>query len=553
MSTTTTDLQDEIDEIEGSHGSHDDHHHGPEKGLMRWVKTTNHKDIGTLYIWFAFTMLLIGGGMAMVIRAELFMPGIQLVDPQFFNQMTTLHGLIMVFGAIMPAFVGLANWQIPLMIGAKDMALPRMNNWSFWILPFAGMMLISTLFMEGGGPAFGWTFYAPLSTTFAPDSTDFFIFAVHMLGFSSIMGAINVIATIMNMRAPDMKYMDMPLFVWTWLITAFLLIAAMPVLAGAVTMMLTDRNFGTSFFDAAGGGDPVMFQHIFWFFGHPEVYIMILPAFGVVSQIIPTFARKPLFGYSSMVYATASIALLSFVVWAHHMFLTGMPIAGQLYFMYATIMISVPTGVKVFNWVTTMWRGSLTFETPMLWAVAFVILFTIGGFSGLMLGIAPADIQYHDTYFVVAHFHYVLVTGALFSIIAAVFYWLPKWCGNMYNEKLAKIHFWWAVISVNVLFFPQHFLGLAGMPRRIPDYSLQFADFNMISSIGGFAFGASFILLTYIIVDAIRNGEPVKENRVWESAKGLEWTVATPAPYHTFDTPPSKKVILEESSHIGEH
>ncbi len=553
MSTTTTDLNDEIDAIEGSHDSHDDHHHGPEKGLMRWVKTTNHKDIGTLYIWFAFTMLLIGGAMAMVIRAELFMPGIQLVDPNFFNQMTTLHGLIMVFGAIMPAFVGLANWQIPLMIGAKDMALPRMNNWSFWILPFAGMMLISTLFMEGGGPAFGWTFYAPLSTTFAPDSTDFFIFAVHMLGFSSIMGAINVIATIMNMRAPDMKYMDMPLFVWTWLITAFLLIAAMPVLAGAVTMMLTDRNFGTSFFDAAGGGDPVMFQHIFWFFGHPEVYIMILPAFGVVSQIIPTFARKPLFGYSSMVYATASIALLSFVVWAHHMFLTGMPIAGQLYFMYATIMISVPTGVKVFNWVTTMWRGSMSFETPMLWAVAFVILFTIGGFSGLMLGIAPADIQYHDTYFVVAHFHYVLVTGALFSIIAAVFYWLPKWCGNMYNERLAKIHFWWAVISVNVLFFPQHFLGLAGMPRRIPDYSLQFADFNMISSIGGFAFGASFILLTYIIVDAIRNGEPVKDDRVWESAKGLEWTVATPAPYHTFDIPPSKKVILEESSHIGEH
>ena len=556
MSTTTTDLQDEIDK----HATHDDHHsdhaHGPEKGLMRWVKTTNHKDIGTLYLWFAFTMLLVGGAMAMYIRVELFKPGIQLFDPQFFNQMTTLHGLIMVFGAIMPAFVGLANWQIPLMIGAKDMALPRMNNWSFWILPFAGSMLLSTLFMEGGAPAFGWTFYAPLSTTFAPDSTDFFIFAVHMLGFSSIMGAINVIATIMNMRAPDMKLMDMPLFVWTWFITAFLLIAAMPVLAGAVTMMLTDRNFGTSFFDAAGGGDPVMFQHIFWFFGHPEVYIMILPAFGIVSQIIPTFARKPLFGYSSMVYATASIALLSFVVWAHHMFLTGMPIAGQMYFMYATIMISVPTGVKVFNWVTTMWRGSMSFETPMLWAVAFVILFTIGGFSGLMLGIAPADIQYHDTYFVVAHFHYVLVTGALFSIIAAVFYWLPKWCGRMYNEKLAKIHFWWAVISVNVLFFPQHFLGLAGMPRRIPDYSLQFADFNMISSIGGFAFGSSFFLLTYIIVDCIRNGEVVKEDRVWESAKGLEWTVATPAPYHTFDTPPSKKQILEESSHIhleGEH
>ncbi|HBQ23897.1 MAG TPA: cytochrome c oxidase subunit I [Gammaproteobacteria bacterium] len=525
---------------------HDDHHHGPEKGLMRWVKTTNHKDIGSLYMWFAFTMVLIGGAMAMVIRMELFQPGMQIVDPHFFNQMTTMHGLIMVFGAIMPAFVGLGNWLIPMMIGAPDMALPRMNNWSFWILPFAGGILLSTFFMDGGAPAFGWTFYAPLSTTFAPDSTDFFIFAVHLLGFSSIMGAINIIATVLNMRAPEMKLMDMPLFVWTWLITSFLLIGAMPVLAGAVTMMLTDRNFGTSFFDATGGGDPVLFQHIFWFFGHPEVYIMILPAFGVVSHIIPTFARKPLFGYSSMVYATASIAFLSYIVWAHHMFLTGMPVAGELYFMYATMLIAVPTGVKVFNWISTMWRGSMTFETPMLWAISFVFLFTIGGFSGLMLGIAPADIQYHDTYFVVAHFHYVLVTGALWSIIAATFYWLPKWTGKMYNEKLAKVHFWWAVISVNVLFFPQHFLGLAGMPRRIPDYSLQFADFNMISSLGGFAFGASFILLTYIVIDCIRNGKPTTA-RPWEGAKGLEWTLEPKAQYHSFNTPPSRALIEQES------
>ena len=526
--------------------AHDDHHHGPEKGLMRWIKTTNHKDIGSLYMWFAFTMLLIGGAFAMGIRAELLQPGLQLMEPQFFNQLTTMHGLIMVFGAIMPAFVGLGNWLIPMMIGAPDMALPRMNNWSFWILPFAGSILLSTFFMEGGAPAFGWTFYAPLSTTFAPDSTDFFIFAVHLLGFSSIMGAINIIATVLNMRAPKMKLMDMPLFVWTWLITSFLLIGAMPVLAGAVTMMLTDRNFGTAFFDATGGGDPVMFQHIFWFFGHPEVYIMILPAFGVVSHIIPTFARKPLFGYSSMVYATASIAFLSYIVWAHHMFLTGMPVAGELYFMYATMLIAVPTGVKVFNWVSTMWRGSMTFEAPMLWAVSFVFLFTIGGFSGLMLGIAPADIQYHDTYFVVAHFHYVLVTGALWSIIAATFYWLPKWTGKMYNEKLAKVHFWWAVISVNVLFFPQHFLGLAGMPRRIPDYSLQFAAFNFISSIGGFAFGTSFILLIYIVINCIRNGEPTS-SRPWEGAKGLEWTLEPKAQYHSFNTPPSRKLIEAES------
>ncbi len=518
--------------------THDEHHdHGAPSGLMRWVKTTNHKDIGTLYLWFAFIMLLIGGAMAMVIRAELFQPGLQVVDPHFFNTMTTMHGLIMVFGAIMPGMVGLANWQIPLMIGAPDMALPRMNNWSFWILPFAGTMLLSTLFMEGGGPAFGWTFYAPLSTTFAPASTDFFIFAVHMLGFSSIMGSINIIATVLNMRAPGMTLMKMPLFVWTWFITAFLLIAVMPVLAGAVTMMLTDRNFGTSFFSAAGGGDPVLFQHVFWFFGHPEVYIMILPAFGVISEIIPTFARKKLFGYSSMVYATASIAFLSFIVYAHHMFTTGMPVAGELYFMYATIMIAVPTAVKVFNWTATMWKGSMTFETPMLWAIAFVFLFTIGGFTGLMMGIAPADMQYHDTYFIVAHFHYVLVTGALFSMIGAFYYWMPKWSGHMVNERLGKIHFWWSVISVNVLFFPQHFIGLAGMPRRIPDYSLQFADWNMVSSIGGFAFGLAQVFFLFIVIKTIRGGKAATA-QVWEGAHGLEWTVPSPAPYHTFETAP---------------
>jgi len=518
--------------------THDEHHdHGAPSGLMRWVKTTNHKDIGTLYLWFAFIMFLVGGAMAMVIRAELFQPGMQVVDPNFFNTMTTMHGLIMVFGAIMPAMVGLANWQIPLMIGAPDMALPRMNNWSFWILPFAATMLVSTLFMEGGGPAFGWTFYAPLSTTFAPASTDFFIFAVHMLGFSSIMGAINIIATVLNMRAPGMTLMKMPMFVWTWFITAFLLIAVMPVLAGTVTMMLTDRNFGTSFFDAAGGGDPVLFQHVFWFFGHPEVYIMILPAFGVISEIIPTFARKKLFGYSSMVYATASIAFLSFIVYAHHMFTTGMPVAGELYFMYATIMIAVPTAVKVFNWTATMWKGSMTFETPMLWAIAFVFLFTIGGFTGLMMGIAPTDMQYHDTYFIVAHFHYVLVTGALFAIFAAFYYWAPKWTGHMVDERLGKIHFWWSVISVNVLFFPQHFIGLAGMPRRIPDYSLQFADWNMISSLGGFAFGLAQVFFLFVIIKTIRGGKPATE-QVWEGAHGLEWTLPSPAPYHTFETAP---------------
>ena len=512
-----------------------DHH---PTGIKRWLFTTNHKDIGTMYLWFSFIMFLTGGAMAMVIRAELYQPGLQFVEPAFFNQMTTLHGLIMVFGAVMPSMVGLANWLIPMQIGAPDMALPRMNNWSFWILPFAFTLLLSSLFMEGGAPNFGWTFYAPLSTTYAPPSTDFFIFGVHMMGISSIMGAINVIVTVFNLRAPGMTLMKMPLFVWTWLITAFLLIMVMPVLAGAVTMMLTDRHFGTSFFDAAGGGDPVMFQHIFWFFGHPEVYIMILPAFGVVSEIIPAFSRKKLFGYSSMVYATASIALLSFIVWAHHMFAVGMPVAGELFFMIATMLIAVPTGVKIFNWVATMWQGSLTFETPMLFAVSFVILFTIGGFSGVMLAMAPVDFQYHDTYFVVAHFHYVLFPGAIFGTTAAVYFWLPKWTGKMYNETLGKIHFWLSMVFVNLTFFPMHFSGLAGMPRRIPDYNMMFADFNMWASIGAFGLGLTQIFFLVTIIMTLRNGKKA-EDKQWDGATGLEWdALPSPVPYHTFATPP---------------
>jgi len=517
---------------------HDDHHHETPSAwsLKRWLFTTNHKDIGTLYLWFALLMFFVGGAMALVIRAELFQPGLNLVDPHFFNQMTAMHALVMIFGAVMPAFVGLANWMVPLMIGAPDMALPRMNNWSFWILPFAFLLLLSTLFMPGGGPAAGWTLYPPLSLQTGM-AFPFLILAIHLLGISSILGAINIIATIFNLRAPGMTLMKMPMFVWTWLITAYLVIAVMPVLAGAITMLLTDKFFGTSFFSATGGGDPVMYQHIFWFFGHPEVYILILPAFGIISAIIPTFARKPLFGYSSMVYAVASIAFLSFIVWAHHMFTVGMPLAGQLFFMFSTMLIAVPTGVKVFNWVATMWQGSMTFETPMLFAIAFVVLFTIGGFSGVMLAIAPADIQYHDTYFVVAHFHYVLVPGAVFAIIAGVYYWLPKWTGYMYDERLGKWHFWLSVIFVNVLFFPQHFVGLAGMPRRIPDYSLQFANFNAISTVGAFGYGIAQLLFLWLVIKCVRGGKPATQE-VWEGSKGLEWTVPSPAPYHTFETAP---------------
>ncbi len=524
MSTTTADEH------------HDDHH---PSGIMRWITTTNHKDIGTLYLWFSFIMFFIGGFMALIIRSELFEPGMQFVDPQFFNSMTTMHAIIMIFGVVMPAFTGLANWLIPLMIGGTDMALPRMNNWSFWILPFAFAMMLSTLFMDGGGPAGGWTLYPPLSLQ-TGDALPFVIFSIHFMGMSSIMGAINVVATILNMRAPGMTLMKMPLFVWTWLITAYLLIAVMPVLAGGVTMLLTDKFFETSFFNAAGGGDPVLFQHIFWFFGHPEVYILILPSFGVISSIIPTFARKPLFGYSSMVYATASIAFLSFIVWAHHMFTVGMPLAGELFFMLATMLIAVPTGVKVFNWVCTMWRGAMTFETPMLFAIAFIILFTIGGFSGLMLAITPADFQYHDTYFVVAHFHYVLVPGSIFAIIAAVYYWLPKWTGHMYSEFWGKTHFWLSTIFVNLTFFPMHFVGLAGMPRRIPDYALQFSDYNQIATIGAFGFGFAQIIFLGLVIATIRGGVKATD-RVWEGAEGLEWTLSSPPPYHSFTTPPNVK------------
>ncbi|MCL4779814.1 MAG: cytochrome c oxidase subunit I [Gammaproteobacteria bacterium] len=526
---------------QGHDAAHDHAHdsHGPARGLSRWLFTTNHKDIGTLYLLFALVMLFVGGGMALVVRAELFQPGLQFVNPEFFNQMTTMHALIMVFGMIMPAFVGFANWMIPMMIGAPDMALPRLNNWSFWILPFAGTILLSTLFMDGGGPAAGWTLYPPLVLQ-SGNSLAFAIFAVHLLGMSSILGAINVIVTIMNMRAPGMTLLKMPMFVWTWLITAYLLLLVMPVLAGAVTMLLTDRFFGTSFFQAAGGGDPVLFQHIFWFFGHPEVYIIILPSFGIISQIIPAFSRKPLFGYSSMVYATAGIAFLSCIVWAHHMFTVGMPLAGQMFFMMSTMLIAIPTAVKIFNWTATMWRGSLTFETPMLFAIAFLFLFSIGGFSGVMMAMAPLDFQYHDTYFIVAHFHYVLVPGALFAAIGGAYFWLPKWTGHMYDETLGKIHFWLSAVGVNLTFFPQHFLGLAGMPRRIPDYATQFADWNAVSSIGAFLFGFSQLMFVYVVVKCIRGGKQATA-QVWDNPEGLEWTVPSPAPYHTFDQPPPIK------------
>jgi cytochrome c oxidase subunit I len=505
-------------------------------GILRWIRTTNHKDIGTLYLFFSMSMLLVGGLMALIIRAELFQPGLQIVRPEFFNQLTTMHGLVMVFAAIMPAFVGFANWQLPLMLGAPDMAFPRLNNLSFWLLPFAAVLLVASFFVPGGATAAGWTLYAPLSVQMGP-GMDMAIFAIHILGISSIVGALNIIVTILNMRAPGMTLFKMPMFAWTWLVTAFLLLTVMPVLAGTVTMLLFDRHFGTHFFDAAGGGDPVLFQHLFWFFGHPEVYILILPAFGIISAIIPTFSRKPLFGLRSMVPATCMIGILGGSVWAHHMFTVGMPVAAQLFFMYATLLVAVPTGVKVFNWLATMWQGSLTFETPMLFATGFLFVFTIGGLTGAILALVPVDVQLHQTYYIVAHFHYTMVAGTLFALFGGTYYWLPKWTGHMYDEKLGQWHFWLTLIFFNLTFMPMFFLGLAGMPRRIPDYALQFTNLNSLATIGAFGFGLTQLLFAYNVIKCIRGGERATA-RVWEGAKGLEWTVPSPAPHHTFSTPP---------------
>jgi len=529
--------------------AHDDHHHDePPKGWRRWLFSTNHKDIGTMYLIFALVMLFAGGAMAMIIRAELFMPGLQIVEPDFYNNMVTNHAIIMVFGLVMPAAAGMANWMIPMMIGAPDMALPRLNNLSFWLLPAAAAMLVLSLlapFFPGGGGALntGWTLYPPLSIQ-AGMSMDFMIFAIHTLGISSILASINIVTTIINMRAPGMTWFRLPLFVWAWFFTGLLLIMIMPILAGGVTMLLFDRHFGTAFFDAAGGGDPVLFQHLFWFFGHPEVYVLLLPSIGVLGLIIPTFARKPLFAYKPLVWFMAFLTALGMVVWAHHQYTVGMSLGATTYFMIGTILISIPVGMMLLSFIFTMWRGSMTFETPMLFGIAIILMFSFAGVTGVMLAVVPADLQYHDTMFVVAHFHYALIPGAVFGLYAGVFYWLPKWTGHMYDEKLGKIFFWWTTIGFNLTFFPQHFSGLAGMPRRIVDYSIQFTEFNVISSIGGFIFGLSHLLFLYIIIKTVRGGAKAPA-KPWDGAQigtdGLEWTLPSPPPFHSFTTAPVLK------------
>ncbi len=521
--------------------AHDDHHDHKPSFVSRWLFSTNHKDIGTLYIVFALFAAIIGIGISLLMRIELQSPGMQIfADGQAWNAMVSAHGLIMVFFVIMPALIGgFGNWFVPIMIGAPDMAFPRLNNISFWLLVPAFLLLGGSMFV-GQGAGAGWTIYPPLSDSqYQPGmSMDMALFALHLAGASSILGAANFITTILNMRAPGMTLHKMPLFVWSMLVTAFLLLLAVPVLGGAITMLITDRNFGTAFFRPEGGGDPVLFQHLFWFFGHPEVYIMILPAFGIVSHVVSTFSKKPVFGYLGMAYAMVAIGVVGFVVWAHHMYTSGMDVDTRAYFMAATMVIAVPTGVKIFSWIATMWGGSMRYDTPMLFAIGFIFLFTVGGVTGVVLANASITQILHNTYYVVAHFHYVLSLGAVFGIYCGIYYWIGKMSGRQYPEKLGKIHFWLTFVGVNLTFFPMHFLGNQGMPRRYPDYADAHAGWNLIASLGAYVSVASFVFFFYVMWVTFRRGAVAAANPWGEGATTLEWQVPSPPAFHTFEELP---------------
>jgi cytochrome c oxidase subunit 1 len=563
------------DEAHAHYGAEHAHDHKP-GFFVRWFMSTNHKDIGTLYIIFSIFAALFGAAFSMMMRHELGDPGLQLAENGHqWNVWVTAHGLIMVFFVVMPGLIGgFGNWFIPLMIGAPDMAFPRLNNISFWLIIPAFFLLVGSAFVNGGpgsGAGTGWTIYPPLSGPAGHSglSVDMAIFSLHLAGASSILGAANMITTIFNMRAPGMTLHKMPLFIWAMLVTAFLLVLAVPVLGGAITMLLTDRNFGTAFFNPEGGGDPILFQHLFWFFGHPEVYIMILPAFGIISHIVSTFSKKPIFGYLGMAYAMVAIGFVGFIVWAHHMYTTGISVNTQAYFTAATLIIAVPTGVKIFSWIATMWGGSIEFKTPMLWAIGFIFLFTVGGVTGVVLANAGMDTSLHDTYYVVAHFHYVLSLGAVFGLFAGFYYWIGKMSGRQYPEWAGVFHFWLTFIGVNLVFFPQHFLGLQGMPRRYVDYAAPIPPpelqgpfvnpikkiewilaqdygqhlWNYVSTMGAYMTGMSVIVFLLIAIYTLCCGRKVGGNywNVQPQCMTLEWTLSSPPPFHQFDIQPKIK------------
>ena len=543
------------------HGQHE------QRGFFtRWFMSTNHKDIGVLYLFTSGFVGLLSIIFTVYMRMELMEPGVQymcLEGARFFadvaaectpnghlwNVMITYHGVLMMFFVVIPAlFGGFGNYFMPLQIGAPDMAFPRLNNLSYWLYVAGVALGVASMLTPGSsdgqlGAGVGWVLYPPLSTQNADTiSMDLAIFAVHVSGASSILGAINMITTFLNMRAPGMTLHKVPLFGWSIFVTAWLILLSLPVLAGAITMLLTDRNFGTTFFQPEGGGDPVLYQHILWFFGHPEVYIIILPGFGIISHVISTFSRKPIFGYLPMVYAMVSIGVLGFVVWAHHMYTVGLSLTQQSYFMLATMVIAVPTGIKVFSWIATMWGGSIEFKTPMLWAFGFLFLFTVGGVTGVVLSQAAVDRVYHDTYYVVAHFHYVMSLGAVFAIFAGIYFWIGKMSGRQYPEWAGKLHFWAMFLGANLTFFPQHFLGRNGMPRRYIDYPEAYAFWNYISSIGAFISFASFVFFIGVVFYTLFAGRRVTENNYWnEYADTLEWTLPSPPPEHTFETLPKRE------------